>query len=249
MEVIGGHARGDLDDELRGTFDVAVLGHAWAAERWPYEEGVRLNLSPAVQVDRGVVCQNHVGPLRNVEGQPAHDEAVRLSVLGQANWGRHVHDSVNELGLLDVRARQVPAVELLAGQVVTSFKMGGRVDAHGHVPTSPGVGSSTPYGISDEIVRQTSTSAGAALGHGGPPARPRRAASSGRALSAAREIGPAPASGARSRITLSGVTAREYPRTSMLRSLMPPSWLARRACCRSGRREVQTRREHAGRAP
>jgi hypothetical protein len=57
---------------------------------------------------------------------------VRPSVVTDPNWGRHVDDSFDQLGLLEIRSCQIPAMELLAGQMVASFEGDGSVSVRGH---------------------------------------------------------------------------------------------------------------------
>src|SRR5215216_3123124 len=93
-----------------------------------------------VQVHRAIVRHDHVGRLCDIHSEPGYDQAMRLRMVADANRGWRVHDSIDELGLLDVRACQIPTMELLAGQVVTRFKVSGCFNAHGHGPTSPRAG-------------------------------------------------------------------------------------------------------------
>ena len=97
------------------------------------EEGVRLDLVTAVEVQRAIVAARlDARRQRDVHAQPTDDDEVPLPMAIEPDGRGQVDDSFDELGLLDVRARELPAVELLAGQVVASFEGDGRFCAHGH---------------------------------------------------------------------------------------------------------------------
>jgi hypothetical protein len=100
---------------------------------WPPEKGVRLHLGLPIQEDGRIVCQDDIGLQGHVLGQPTNDETVRTSVVANSNRRWHVDDPFNQLGLLQARVRQIPAVELFARQMVACFEGDRCFGVSGHV--------------------------------------------------------------------------------------------------------------------
>ena len=61
---------------------------------------------------------------RPIRPKPRRDPDVWLAVETQANWRWHVHDSFDQLCLLDVRPSLVAAVEFGPTETITRLKDG-----------------------------------------------------------------------------------------------------------------------------
>src|SRR3954471_17383821 len=122
---------------------------------------------------------------RNIESEPGDDQEVRLAVAIEPNWRRHVDNSIDVLGLLDLGVREISAVDLLARQVIAGFEgdVSCRVNRHNRAPQPlvyRGSAAGTALrGWPSSIVRLPASGA-----TGLAPSRGRRPACSGRGAAA-----------------------------------------------------------------
>ena len=120
VEIVRGAAGRDLGDELRRALDVVVVAQPGlsAGPGVDEERRVRLRFVVEIEAHRGVVVDLHARCGRRVASQPGDRGRVRPAVAARACRRRHVDDPFDQLGLLDVGACLVPALELAASQPV-----------------------------------------------------------------------------------------------------------------------------------
>ena len=118
-EVDAGAAGRDLGHQLGAALDVIVRAdpHSPAALRADDQERVGLGHVSEVEADAAVVARLHTGSAGPIDPQPAHELECGSPWLINAHGRWHVHDSFDELGLLQARHRVVATLEFVAGQV------------------------------------------------------------------------------------------------------------------------------------
>jgi hypothetical protein len=122
MQVVADAACRNFDDQLGWAFEVAVRGDARTpANRCRQaQQEVRLRLVVEVESQRRVVACDQARRLLPVVAEPAPQNGVWLTVTQQTDRRSHVDDSLDELGLLQVRHRGVASFELVARELVAS---------------------------------------------------------------------------------------------------------------------------------
>jgi hypothetical protein len=88
VQVVGGAAGGDFDNQVGRTFDVVVAGNARApaVDRFEAQEGIGLMLILQVEQNRRVIAPVNARRCGAVHAQPGNQDQVQSAVLPVASW-------------------------------------------------------------------------------------------------------------------------------------------------------------------